>query len=235
MTPEKPNTSLDIDLLTWYEVNKKSLFLGLGVMVVVVAGVIIWRHRAEHQVVEASDALLQVTTLKTDNPLSVDALNSVASRYPGTPIGMQAQLLAARELFSNGKYAEARALFEKVADAPVMDLVVVGKLGRATCLDAENKTQEALAAYQAVIALPEADAVAARARLAKARLHESLKQPQEALALYNEVGKSSQGTTANDAFIRRANLLRQHPELDKPAVTTNTVTVQPAPLPPTAK
>ncbi|MFM8358587.1 MAG: hypothetical protein ACKOET_08505, partial [Verrucomicrobiota bacterium] len=72
-------------------------------------------------------------------------------------------------------------------------------------------------------------------RLAKARLHESLKQPQEALALYNEVGKSSQGTTANDAFIRRANLLRQHPELDKPAVTTNTVTVQPAPLPPTAK
>lgn len=235
MSPEKPNTSLDIDLLTWYEVNKKSLFLGLGVIVVAVAGVIIWRHNAEHRVVEASDALLKITTLKTDDPLSVDALGSVAARYAGSPTGIQAQLLAAREHFSNGKYADARALFEKVADASAMDLVVIGKLGVAACLDAENKTQDALAAYQAVIALPEASAVAARARLAKARLHESLKQPKEALALYEEVGKGAQGTVANDAFIRRANLLRQHPELDKPAVATNTVNVQPAPLPPTAK
>ena len=90
---------------------------------------------------------------------------------------------------------------------------------------------EALSAYDGVIAAPTGAAYANQARLAKARIHESMNHPKEAIALYDVVLGTKTSALANEALIRKANLLRVHPELDKPAILTNTLKVLPAPAP----
>ena len=92
----------------------------------------------------------------------------------------------------------------------------------------EKGGTEAIAAYEKVIVHPAGSLVASRARLAKARLHESLKQPKEALALYDEITKGTDRELTTDAFVRRASLLRAHPELNQAASLTNSVNVRPA-------
>lgn len=228
-TESAQESSLQIDLLAWYEVNKRNVFLGLGLIVVAIGGTMIYSHHAESKVAEASrDFILLLSPLKNDGP-PADAAKfaEVAARHSGAPAALHATLVAGKEFYAAGKYAEARAQFEKAADAPGV-LGAIALYGIAACLDAEKGGNEALTAYQAAIAHPNGQLVANRARLSKARLHESLKQPQEALALYDEVSKSKDRDLLSDAFIRKAALLRAHPELNKPASLTNSVNVLPA-------
>jgi predicted negative regulator of RcsB-dependent stress response len=230
MSEETPGSSLQLDLLAWFEMNKKAVIGGLGLIVVAVAGVIIWKGSRAAAIENASDALLVAQITRTDkNAVGADKLDAIANAHAGTPTAAQAGLLAAKELFVAGKYVEARNHFERVADSGGADLQVVAQLGVAACFDAENNLPEALKAYEVVITLPANEAVLAQARLAKARVFEALNQPKEALALYNEVAKSGGSTLASDATIRRAQLLQKHPEFDLPASVTNTVNVLPAP------
>ena len=76
--------------------------------------------------------------------------------------------------------------------------------GAASSLMAEGKSQEAIAAYQRVISAFPGDVAATRARIAKARLHETLKQPQLAVALYEQITRSESPALANDAMMRKA-------------------------------
>ncbi len=228
MSSESQGSSLQLDLLAWYEVNKRSVFIGLGLIILVVAGLIIRKNHKQSQLEESSQALLALeTTAGETNRIPVEKLVAVAQQHPGTPAAIQATLLAGRELFHQGKYADARARFDAVAAESGHDLQPIGLFGVAACLDAENKLTEALGAYQAIINLPAAASLANQARLAKARLHETLKQPQEAMALYDQIARSESPALANDAMIRKAALVRLHPELDKPAMSTNTIKILP--------
>ncbi len=237
MSMEPQESSLQLDLMAWYEVNKKAVFAGLGLIVVVIAVAIVWKHRARAALEEASSAVLAVRVKAGEtNAMSVDALLAAAQNHPGTQAAAQALVLAGRELFNQGKYADARAKFESVANNNSSPLQGIGLYGAAACYDAENKMKEALAAYDGVIAAPTGAAFANQARLAKARVHESMNQPKEAIALYDVVLATKTSSLANEALIRKANLLRVHPELDKPAILTNTLKVLPAPAPaPAAK
>ncbi|KAB2661052.1 MAG: tetratricopeptide repeat protein [Verrucomicrobia bacterium] len=229
MSMESQESSLQLDLLAWYEVNKKAVFIGLGLIVVAVGVGIVWKHHTRAVAEEASSALLAVRIKAGEtNTMSVDALLAVAQQHAGTPAAGQAQLLAGRELFNKGKYAEARAKFESVANDASDPLQAIGLYGLAACYDAENKLTDALKAYAGVVAAPSGAPFANQARLAKASLHEALKQPKEALALYDEIVASKSSALANDALQRKSTLLRAHPELDKPATLTNSVKVLPA-------
>lgn len=220
---------MQLDLLAWYEVNKKAVFAGLGLIVVAVGVVIVWKHQAQVRIEEASSALFAVRAKAGEtNALSVDALVAVSQQHSGSPVAAQALVLAGRELFNQGKYAEARAKFEAVANDGSSPLQGIGLYGVAACFDAENKLNESLSAYSGVIAAPSGAAFAQQARIAKARVHEALKQYKEALALYDEVSKAKGSALSGDALLRRASLIRAHPELNTPASLTNTVKVVPA-------
>jgi tetratricopeptide (TPR) repeat protein len=226
MSMESPESSLQLDLLAWYEVNKKSVFYGLGLIVIVAAVSIAWKHNTETKLEASSQALLDVRLKAGDtNALPVAELVAVAEKFPGTAAAAQATLLSGRELFLLGKFTEARAKFDSLASDNSSPLQPVALYGVAACFDAEDKTSEALQAYQAVISLPSAASLAQQARLAKARVHESLKQAKEAVALYSEVAAVPGSGHASDALLRKAALLRSHPELDTPAVSTNSVKV----------
>jgi tetratricopeptide (TPR) repeat protein len=176
------------------------------------------RYRRDAAEAEGNRALLAVSGGTT--PTS-SAYLDVAHQHAGTRAAERANLLAAGLLFTEGKPAEARALFDKVAaDAPTGPSAAVALLGVASSWSAEGKSPEALAAYQRVIAEFPGDVSANRARLAKARLHEAAGQPAQALALYEEVARDPiSGMAVQSAFQARTQLLQKHPELVKPAAT----------------
>ena len=236
MEPEK-ESSVQIDLLAWYEVNKRSVFGGIALMVVVIGGVIVQRHLRETKVRDATTALLAVVQpgRGEDARPDVARLLGVAQQHAGAPAAVHATLLAGRELFAAGKFAEARAQFDKASNERSV-LGAIALYGVATCIDAEKGGAEALAAYQSVISHPAAALVAGSARLGKARVHESLNQHREALALYDELVKDKDREVAGDASRLRAALLKAHPELAPTPVPaaaslTNALKVGPSPSP----
>lgn len=231
MSDTTPNKSLDLDLLTWFELNKNAVVSGVVLMVIALAGMIVWKHQSEQAEIAASDSLL-LAKLEQEEDMSpdIETLNALADRYSSRPTGAQAKLLAARELFIAGKYSEARERFESLADSPLSDISNVALLGIAACLDAEDKTDESLRAYQKVIDLPDADSVSSQARMSKAQLHEALGQPEAALAIYATMIEGDMTVASSEARIRRADLLRKHPELDAPSSVTNTIEVVAPPV-----
>jgi tetratricopeptide (TPR) repeat protein len=222
-----PDSSLQFDLLSWYELNKRSVFGGFALIVVAIGAAIVYRHYSASRLENASrDLLLLHAARGPSNSLDTAQLLAVASRHSGTPAADQASLIAGRELFIAGNYAEARTQFDRLASSRGI-LGVIALYGVAACTDAEKGGTDALNAYQAVIAHPDGAVYAGQARLAKARLHETLQQPKEAVTLYDELIRSQDRSLANDAFIRRAALLRSHPELDTPAALTNSINITP--------
>jgi tetratricopeptide (TPR) repeat protein len=219
LTPE--NHGPEFDFLTWFEVNKRTISTVVAAVVAAVIAYMIVSWRRGQSETAASRALHAATA--TEAAINSQALLQVAAGHAGTHAAERARLLAAGQLFAEGKYAEAQSEFAKFsADFAASPLVPTAALGVASALDAQNKTTEAIAAYQTVISSYGTDAVAGQARVAKARLLEAANQPAQALALYDEALRDSASLSRERVVLSRARLLQQHPELDKP-LTTNAV------------
>jgi len=215
------------DLVTWFEINKRAVIWGLGLIVVAIAGTIIWKSQRQARLEASSGALLAVTTANKQG-VPVAELDKVAQNHSGSAAAAQAALLAGKELFQQGKYAEARARFESVkSGAGSDDVAAAAQYGLAACLDAEGKLPEALAAYQTVADYPGGKHLAGLARLTAARILESQGKLKEALASYDTVLRTPTSTAAQEASQLRASLLRQHPELTPAA--TNAPAAAPSP------
>jgi hypothetical protein len=88
--------------------------------------------------------------------------------------------------------------------------------GIAASLESEGKRDEALIAYQRVTTGYASSAVLNEARMAIARIEEAKNQPAEALKQYDEITRGGMmSMRAQDAMMRRSQLLKAHPELEK--------------------
>lgn len=228
-----PPAGPEFDFVTWFEVNRKAIVVGIGVVCAVVVGLLVVRAQQRSRASQATQALLQLTPPSGpgERPAAVDPakLLAMASQYSGTPASQQALLLAAGQLFANGQYAESQKQFaEFEAQHPDSGFVGVALLGVAAALEAQGKSTEAIAAYDRAIVSSGSDAYAAQARLAKARML-AASQPAQALTLFDEVMSGpAAGALGNQALQGRSELLSKHPELAQTASTTNTVTVRPS-------
>ena len=210
-----------IDLLAWVEVNKKKLVIGVAVLAIVIAACAIYQWRHNEAEAEASAALLKVerTGFRSDDAPEADAqaFLQVATAHPGTSAGGRALLFAAAALFRENKYAESKAQFESfLRDNPENPLTPIAAFGAVACLDALDRTNEALVAYQDVVNRFGGSVVAAQAKLGLARLYEAGNEPTQALRIYNELTRpNAQSAWSSEAALRREQLLSRHPELVK--------------------
>ena len=194
MSNEPTNSSLDLDLLAWFEVNKKAVYGGLVLIFVVAAAVIVWRYREEAAHRKAGEALVlaQLAAGPSATSIGVDRLNAIATEHAGTPTARQARLLAAQELFTSGRHADARTAFSALAEGPADEVGAIAQLGVAASHEAEGNIDAALTAYQQVAGLPAPqDFVAPQARLSRGRLLESAGRHREALAEYEALTKEA--------------------------------------------
>jgi TolA-binding protein len=224
---------ISIALLTWLEENKKLLAIGFGLIsAVVVISIIRGSLKDSAEAASNKDLFAVMQTAPGQAGVSAAALADHAAKHSGTKAAERSQLLAASKLFEEGKYSEAQKAFETFNEQyPDSVLGATATFGIASALDAQNKTQEAIAAYQGFITANSADPLAVQAKLAKARVHESVKQYKEAIAVYDEVQRANVGQLGQEAAIRKASLIQEHPELAPPTpVMTNSVNVtSPAP------
>ena len=145
-----------IELLAWVEVNKKKLLIGAAIGAVAIGAWSIYGWHRNQAEAEANAALFKVDAPgtgpeNTPGP-SAETFLQVAARYPGTSAGGRALLFAADALFRAGKFGEAKTQFENfLRDYAEHPLAATAAFGVGACLDAMNKTNEALVAYQDVL------------------------------------------------------------------------------------
>ena len=217
------------EFLAWLEVNKKRVIIGIATVCALFVVVYVYLYFREQTELAASRALMALRPAagasEAARDLSPTDLLKVTEAYPSTSAGERALLLAAGSLFGEGKYAEAQTQFERFQrDQSGSLLNPIAALGVASCLDALDKVDAAMAAYQTVANQYPDDPAAMRARLGMAALHEVKRQPEQALKIYEELSKQAgAGTAVMEALHLKERLLRQFPQL----ALTNTPTTAP--------
>ena len=228
------NDSL-LQLLAWLEKNKKKVAVITGGVLVVaglVAGIIYYQGQKE---VWASEALSEIHAPMNPSAAlpagTLQAYLKVAGDYAGTRAAGRALLEAAAILYNAGTYTDAEARFKQfLNDYPESPFQAQGMLGLASTLDAEHKATEAIAKYEELLRRFPSDSVADETKLALGRLQEK-SNPAEAYKRYTELlSLGSQSGIAQEAGIRREDLVEKNPDI----VKTNTppTPVMPGPAKP---
>src|SRR5215469_1224299 len=139
-------------LWVWGDAHKKQLLIGSVAVLVVGLGIAFWLAHQSQEQTDANYALskLVAKAISPNAPApGADALLKVGNDYPGTDAGQRALLLAAADLFADGKYDAARGQFQRFlqehGDSPFAGQAA---LGLAATMDAQGRTQDAINAYR---------------------------------------------------------------------------------------
>ena len=239
MDSESSQSGGMIGLLAWFEVHKKHVAIGVGVLVAAVfIGMIVVQQQARKEQ-SATEALSDVRGLfgpAASTPAgTVESLSKVASEHEGTKAAARALLISAGLLFSEAKsaadYAEAEKRFTQITkEYPDSAWVAQAHLGIAASLAAQGKTAEATAKYEEINRRFANAPIFDQSRLSLAKLYEGSKS-EDAFKLYEELIKAHPGgqgsVFAMEAAMRQDDMLKAKPELAKLKAALN-----PPPPPP---
>ncbi len=208
-----------LKMWAWVETNKKQATWGAAI--VVMLGLVIWFFLWRHaeQEVRAGEALSEVFVPQmiaggATRPETAQGFLKVAAAYPGYDAGVQAMLLAAGDLFTAGKYDEAKAQFERfVREHHRSPLETSALLGIAACLDAQHKPTEARTAYKSLVDQHPNDPVAFQAKFSLARLYAAQNMLEMARNYFEDVARNRGSLLSSEAGLRLEELYQQHPEL----------------------
>ena len=229
MESEVEQLQLTHRLWAWFENNKTQAVWGAGILVIagLVVSFFVWRQG--EQVKMAGEALSSVmlsqATDPNARPPTAESFLKIATEYANSQAGARAVLLAASDLFVQGKYPEAKAQFERFTrehrDSPLMGQAL---LGVAACLDAQGKTNDAVQAYKDLIDHHLGENVLPQARFALARLYEAQTDPEKARTLFEEVERDNPyGSLGSEAGMRLEELKLKYPNLAPATTLTNPV------------
>jgi tetratricopeptide (TPR) repeat protein len=208
-------------LQIWFGQNRNQALTGATIVVAIglIVGFYVW-YKGEKET-SASEALTSVSLPTGPGPRAdaADAYLKVAATYPKSSAAARAVLLAGGTLFVDGKYDQAKAQFEKFT-REYRDTTFMGEalLGIAACLDAQNKTEEAIRAYKDLTEHHSGDPSVPQAKFALARLYEGQGKPELSRTLFEDVARSEPyGSLGSEAGMRLEELKMKHPELFTPA------------------
>jgi|ERR1051326_849278 TolA-binding protein len=207
-------------LQIWLGQNRTQALAGATIVLAVglIVGFYIW-YKGEKEA-SASEALTSVSLPTGQGPRAdaADGYLKVAATYPKSSAAARAVLLAGGILFTEGKYDQAKAQFDKfLRDYREPTFMGEALLGVAACLDAQNKTDEAIRAYKDLTEHHSNDPAVPQAKFALARLYEAQGKPELARSLFEEVARGdSQGSIGSEAGMRLEELKMKHPELFAP-------------------
>lgn len=199
-------------LWPWIETNKNRIILGGATIAAAV--LIIWFYscQQEQKEITAGQELTQVMSsiqLGANPGQAADLYLKIATRHPGTLAGQRAQLQSAAMFFAAGRFADAEMQFQ-IFLSHYPDSIFSGQatLGIAASLDAQGKTNLAVAAYQRVINSRSANDTVNTAKFALARIDEQQGRLDAAINLYREIWNSNPRTALGSEAGARAEELK---------------------------
>jgi len=228
MASDVAQLPLSHKLWAWIETNRKQALLGICGLVVLglLIAFLVWQ-KGENEVA-ASEELsnIAVPILMGAGPhtdVSGPYLK-LAATHPKSSAGARALLLAAANLFVEGKYDQAKTQFEKFTrehhDSP---FVADALLGIAACLDAQGTTNEAITAYNDLKERHSTATVIPQAKFALANLYEAQGKPEQARTLFEDVFAKAgpYGSLGSEAGMRAQELQIKYPRLAPATPTPN--------------
>lgn len=216
---EETQSSWQIEALAWFETHKAHIAYAGAAALAVWLAAFTYQHVRAGKEAEANAALagLSKPADKSGKPTPTTAAEyiRVAEQHAGTRAGARAELFAADRLFTEGKFADAKARFEKILAGQPNGLVApIALIGVAACQEAAGEADRAFATYQQVLTQHSGAPEAHQAKLALGLLHEAKNQGDQALRLYDEVLRAKPATVWRaEADMRREQLLRKDPKL----------------------
>jgi len=136
----KTNPEL-LPLIEWWEKDGKQLVICVAVALAAFGGWKYWQYHRASVKAAASDALVSAFT--------TEELESAVSKHSGERAGGALRLRLAKSYFDGGRYDEALAQYEAIAANPPEGFADIPAVGRAQCLEALGKFEEALKAFDA--------------------------------------------------------------------------------------
>jgi len=150
MSSQKPAPTIDVTPVTpsaleaWMDKNLKTLVVFVLLLILVVVAIGVVRYRTDAVAREAGAAFTSAD--------SVDALDAVISKYPGTEAAANSLLAKAERLWEqNQKDSSAAALRKFLADHAKHPLEVQTKLALATRLEAMGEKAEAKKLFEELV------------------------------------------------------------------------------------
>ena len=216
-----------LPLIEWWEKDGKEYVIGLLIAAVVVGGWYGWKH---HRASVRDAASAAITSAYT-----TEEMEDAVSKYAGTPSGGVLRLRLAKGYFDAGRYEEALAAYEALAaDAPdgFADVPVVG---RAQCLEAMAKFEEAQKAFDAFAEANPTNYLALTAQLGAARCIAQAGDKKKALARIDAIRATNKGDEVASARIDAAESLIKRFEKDKPVAEAKPAAEAKAEAKPAAK
>ena len=188
----------------WLQANNRVLTIGAGVVVVALLGAWFYQRSGELKRLNAERTLNTAKqSLAAGNaPLAQTDLERVATRYRGTPSGVQAGMILAQLQYDQGKFTEGLQTLEPFrnrgggAQAHVLSLIGDGEL-------ASGKAAEAARTYQQAADATSMSGEAAVYRAKAARALMAAGQSAEALAVWQRLADDPEASLVHaEANIR---------------------------------
>lgn len=150
-----------IPVIEWWEKDGKQTVAIVAVAAIAVAGYYGWKGWRDARAVKASDALLTAT--------AVEDIEGAVAEYGGTKSGPALNMRLAKAYFEAERFEEALAAYEKLDGCAPEGFEDVPSVGRAECLEALGRYEEALKSYDAFVDAKPKSFLALTARLGAAR------------------------------------------------------------------
>ena len=138
----KKNPEL-IPLIEWWEKDGKQIVLTLAVFAAAFGGWKLYQSHRESVNAAAAEAVSSAYT--------TGELEDAAEEYAGHEAAGAIKIRLAKNYYDDGKYEQAAEIYDDLIANPPDGFVDIAVVGKAHCLEAENKADEALAAFDAYV------------------------------------------------------------------------------------
>ncbi len=213
---KKKSTPVElIPLIEWWEKDGKSTVMWLAIALMMVGGYYSYTHLSASRKEASSEALFAATT--------AEELAEAAEKYGSSAAGSSLQMRLASALYNKGDFEGALAAYEKLAANPPEGFADVPVIGKAQCLEALKKFDEALAIYKSFAESKPKSFLATTARLGEARCLAAKKENSQALLILADLEDAPSASAALKAQVEEVRDLITRPPKAAPAVKAEAV------------
>ena len=200
-----------LPLVEWWENSGKEYVIGLLIAAVAVGGWYGWKHHRASVRAAASDAITSTYT--------TEEIEEAVARFSGTPAEGALRIRLAKSYFDAGRYAEALSAYETLASDAPDGFADVPTVGRAQCLEALSRFEEAQKAFDAFAEANPSNFLALTAQLGAVRCMAQAGDKDKALARIESLRAANKGDEVSTARIEATESLVKRYEkfaVDKP-------------------
>ena len=182
-----------LPIIEWWEKDGKQIVSGLLLGAVVVGGWYGWKH---YRAASAAAASADVVSAYT-----AEALETAVAKHSGSAPGEVLRIRLAKKYFDEGRYEEALAAYEELSKNAPDGFADIPVVGRAQCLEAMSRFEEAGKAFDAFAEANPSNYLALAAQLGAARCLVQAGDREKALARISAIKEANKDDGAAMARI----------------------------------